>query len=246
MPAPIPVARLPLSAIAASLREGSRVLRATPGVSLGFAALFAAVALLAALLLGRADMTPLMVTAAGGFMLVGPALLAGYFRVARVWRSGGAPGWGDLLAGFREAPRQLWGLALVCALLLMIWLTDAGILYSFMIGATASEAGGGAVGRFLGWSAPMGALLAFIIYAISAFAVPLLCDHRAGLVAAVVASVRAVFASFGALMLWAVLLGSTMIASILLLPLFVVTFPLLAYASDSLYRKVFPRDSDSV
>ena len=72
---------------------------------------------------------------------------------------------------------------------------------------------------------------------------PLLCERRAGLVAAVVASVRAVFASFGALMLWAVLLGSTMIASILLLPLFVVTFPLLAYASDSLYRQVFPRDS---
>ena len=95
---------------------------------------------------------PLMITAAGGFMLVGPALLAGYFRLARVLREGGVPGWRDLLAGFREAPRQLWGLALVCALLLMIWLTDAGILYSFMIGATAIAAGSGAMGRFLGWS----------------------------------------------------------------------------------------------
>jgi uncharacterized membrane protein len=231
---------LPPSAIGASLREGVRVLRATPRLSLGFAALFAAFALVAALLLGRADMTPLMVTAAGGFMLVGPALLAGYFRVASVLRTGRVPGWRDLLGGFRDAPRQLWGLALVCALLLMIWLTDAGILYSFMIGALASEAGGGAVGRFLGWSAPMGAALAFIIYAISAFAVPLLCERRAGLVGAVVASVRAVFGSFGVLMLWAALLGSTMIVSILLLPLFVVVFPLLAYASDSLYRRVFP------
>ncbi|MBK8336286.1 MAG: DUF2189 domain-containing protein [Sterolibacteriaceae bacterium] len=241
MPAPVPVAGLPLSAIAASLHDGARVLRATPRVSLGFSALFAAVALLAALLLWRADLMPLMITAAGGFMLVGPALLAGYFRLARVLRAGGVPGWRDLLAGFREAPRQLWGLALVCALLLMIWLTDAGILYSFMIGAKASEAGGGAMGRFLGWSAPMGALLAFIIYAVTAFSVPLLCERRAGLVPAVVASVRAVFGNFPVLMLWALLLAATMILSILLLPLFVVAFPLLAYASEALHGRVFAR-----
>lgn len=89
----------------------------------------------------------------------------------------------------------------------------------------------------------MGAVLAFIIFAISAFSVPLLCARRAGLVRAVSASVRAVFANFGVVMVWAVLISTLTIGSILVLPLFLVVFPLLAYASDAIYRQVFPEES---
>ncbi|MBK9083885.1 MAG: hypothetical protein IPL80_00925 [Sterolibacteriaceae bacterium] len=105
---------MPLFAYSDSLRDGARVLRAPPRVSLGFVALFAA------MLLGRAGMTALVVTA-------------------------------------------------------------VGILYSFMFGA---------VSRFLGWSATMGALLDFIVYAISAFSVSPLCEARAKLAQAVAASAR--------------------------------------------------------
>lgn len=248
--APTP-ARVPLSTVAAALREGAQVLRANFAISVGYAAIFAMIGLAAALVLG-ARMAPLLVSLAGGFMLVGPALLAGYFRVARVHRAGETARWADLAAGFREAPRELWVLSLVCTLLLLIWLTDAGILYSFMVGGEPvsllalpfGEAAVQRVGDYLGWSALMGAGLAAITFAVSAFSVPLLCARRAGLVGAVNASVRAVFRNFAVVMLWGLLLATLTIAGILLLPLFVLAFPLLAYASDALYRRVFPDPAD--
>jgi len=71
--------------------------------------------------------------------------------------------------------------------------------------------------------------------------VPVLCERRAGLVKAVVISVRAVFLSFGPAMLWAIVLGSVIIASVVLLPLLLLTLPWLAFSSRALYREVLPR-----
>jgi uncharacterized membrane protein len=103
-----------------------------------------------------------------------------------------------------------------------------------------AEAGG--VVRFLLWGGASGLLIAFIVYAISAFAVPLLCERRRGLVGAVVASVRVVFGNFGPAMLWALLLGVVLMGSCLLLPLLPLTLPWLAYAGWALYRRVLPAD----
>ncbi|MCL2635396.1 MAG: hypothetical protein FWD50_02045, partial [Betaproteobacteria bacterium] len=75
---------------------------------------------------------------------------------------------------------------------------------------------------------------------VSAFAVPLLCERRCGLVGAVAASVRIVFANFAPAMLWALLLGVVIIGSCLLLPLLPLTLPWLAHAGRALYRRVLP------
>jgi len=85
-----------------------------------------------------------------------------------------------------------------------------------------------------------GAVVAFLLFAVSAFAVPLLCERRASLVEAVVKSVRIVFGNFFTTMVWAVLLSVTVIASILMLPLLLLTLPWLAYASRALYRSALP------
>jgi len=85
-----------------------------------------------------------------------------------------------------------------------------------------------------------GAIVAFLLFTVSAFSVPLLCERRAGLVEAVVGSVKVVFGNFLVAMIWAVLLSTTIIASILFLPLLLLTLPWLAYASRALYRAALP------
>jgi uncharacterized membrane protein len=82
-----------------------------------------------------------------------------------------------------------------------------------------------------------GLVVAFLLFCISAFSVPLLCERRAGLVDAVTASVRIVFGASSPAMLWAALLSTLIIGSILLLPLLPLTLPWLAYASRALYRQ---------
>ncbi|MFN6961976.1 MAG: DUF2189 domain-containing protein, partial [Rhodocyclaceae bacterium] len=159
--------------------------------------------------------------------------------------AGSKIGAGDTARGFATAAPALWALALVCALLFMIFVTDAAILYSYMVGgapvwlADLIPVAPG-VASFLFWGAVSGFAIAFLLFCVSAFSAPLLIERRAGLVDAVVASVRAVFGNFVPAMIWAALLSFLIIASILLLPLLPFTLPWLAYGSRTLYRHVFP------
>jgi uncharacterized membrane protein len=236
---------LTFEAIADALDAGWRTANATRAVSIAYAGVFTiigAVIIGALLATGR---TPFVITAAGAFMLVGPAILAGFFAVAR---KVGADGTADLATvrdGFAEASVAVWVIAMVCALLFMIFITDVAILYSYMIGGkpifpvdmipVAAK-----VASFVFWGLVSGAVIALLLFAISAFSVPLLCDRRADLVGAVVTSVRIVFGNFTAALSWALLLAASTIGSILLLPLFPLVLPVMAYASYALYKAVLP------
>lgn len=239
---------LGLDSIAGALADGwalagaSRAIRAT---GIAYAGIFT---LIGALILGgllTQGFTPFVIAAAGAFMLVGPAVLAGFFGIARAHAAGARIDFSCVLRGFAAADPTIWVLALICALLFMIFVTDAAILYSYMVGATPvwlTELPPAAPGvtNFLFWGAVSGCVIAFLLFCVSAFSVPLLCERRAGLVTAVVASVRVVFGNFPAAMAWAALLSGLTIGSILLLPLLPLTLPWLAYASRALYRQVFP------
>ena len=86
----------------------------------------------------------------------------------------------------------------------------------------------------------MGAVPAFIIFCVSAFSVPLLYQGRADLVGSISVSVRATLGNFVLSLLWGVLLTSVIVGSVVLLPLLLVSLPVLAYASYALYRNIFP------
>ena len=79
-----------------------------------------------------------------------------------------------------DAARRL-GVSFVCGLLFLIWITDAGILYGFMVGPRADRFRAPAaieqmVMDYAGYSAIMGGVLAFILFAVSAFSIPLIYD----------------------------------------------------------------------
>ena len=228
-----------------ALVDGWALANLTRGTSGAYAGIFTlGGAVILGLLLSQ-GFTPFVVAAAGAFMLVGPAVLAGFFGIAAAHAAGERVGFAGAACGFAAAAPALWVVALVCALLFMIFVTDAAILYSYMVGAapvwlTELIPATPGVINFLLWGAVSGFVFAFLLFCVSAFSVPLLCERRASLVEAVVASVRVVFGNFPAAMLWAALLSALTIGSILLLPLLPLTLPWLAYASRALYRQVFP------
>ena len=228
-----------------ALAEGWAVARRTRGTSGAYAALFTLIgAVILGLLLAH-GFTPFVVAAAGAFMLAGPAILAGFFGIARAHDANQPIGLHCIAAGFAAASSAIWVIALICALLFMIFVTDAAVLYSFMVGSapvwlsefTPALPG---VASFLIWGSVSGLGIAFMLYCVSVFSVPLLCERRTSLVNAVVASVGAVFGNFVPAIAWAILLSALVIGSILLLPLLPLTLPWLAHASRALYRRVFP------
>lgn len=245
-PQPGPPAPLPFGAadLAQCLGWGWHRFRQIPGASTAYATPFALIGLGLLLGLRWLGLTAFMPVLLGGFMLVGPALLAGFFRLAS---AGDRPALRSAWAATLRAPPGLWVISLVCGVLFLVWVTDAAVLYGFIVGSGPPAALPGwlprlpaNVLRFELWAALLGIGLAAMIFVASAFSVPLLHERRATLVPAVHASARAVFTSPLAAVLWALLLASGTGLGILLLPLFPMVLPVLAYASYALYRRVFP------
>lgn len=238
--------RLSLASIARAIGQGWAVFSQSRRVSIAYAMIFAVIGLLILTGIAQAGVAPMMLPLAGGFMLVGPTLLCGFFSVAdRV--AGKSPArFSDVFIGFSNASRQILAIALVCMLLFLIWMTDAATLYGFMVGHRPIPVLGllpppENVRSFILWSSVMGAALALAIFAVSAFSIPLLYYRRVKLVQAIVLSVRVVFGNFIACISWAIILSAATIVSILLLPLFPLVFPVLAYASHALYHEIFPQ-----
>jgi uncharacterized membrane protein len=237
---------LTIGGLQRALADGWRVANATRGISIGYALIFTlgGLAIMGGLL--AQGWTPFIIAAAGAFMLIGPVVLAGFFGIARAREANEPVGPASIVSGFAQASPALWALALVCALLFMIFVTDAAILYAYMVGATPVWLdnllpANANVMSFVRWAGVSGLVVALLLYGIAAFSVPLLCERRAGLVEAVVLSVRVVFANFLPAIFWAFFLSTVTIGSILLLPLLPLTLPWLAYASRAVYLQVLPR-----
>ncbi len=232
------------------LSSGWALFRHTRPVSLAYAALFcagAAAIFPAVVVLG---FTPMTIPFAGAFMLIAPAFLSGFFGLADRIEAGEKPRMAHLVGAFRANSPSLWVLSLVCAFLFLVWVTDAATVYAMYFGTTPifflaqffqSLFRDWSLISFLLFTSAMGAVLAFIIFAISAFAVPLLYYRRTDLAGAVSASVRGVFVNFPVMMAWALLLSAAIFVTLLIfLPALVAVFPVLAYAGREAYRTVFP------
>ena len=240
--------RFEIADVRTAVVAGWRTFRAIPGPSMAFAAIFVAIGLGLLWGIGRLGMSPMALPLAGGFLLIGPALLAGFFRLVDLHEAGVPPRLRDAITGFARAPAGLWVVALACVFLFLIWITDAAVLYAFMIGGEHLPyelpwlvALRRHVVAYEAWAALMGAALALMTLAVSAFSVPLLHARRASLAPAVSASVRAVLGNLPASLAWGLLLAVVTLSSIALLPLLAVTLPALAYAGHALYSRVFPR-----
>ncbi|MGE5027416.1 MAG: hypothetical protein ACM3JK_02985, partial [Betaproteobacteria bacterium] len=80
--------KVALACIRGWLNHGWQVFRQTRNASMAYAAIFALTGLV--LLAGAVllDVAPMAFPLAGGFMLIGPAILAGFFNAAKIQSAG--------------------------------------------------------------------------------------------------------------------------------------------------------------
>lgn len=227
------------------LRMGWQDLRGNPVASMTYGVLFA---LIGGLILSFADSMPYLFTAAvSGFFLIGPIAAAGLYEIARREEQGEVIGFADSLRGLRGHGDQLMFFGVFLAVVLLSWERLSAILFAlFGQGETAVIGSffrdlflSGAHLDFVAAYVVFGGILAAVVFALSAVAIPMLMHRDSDVVTAMMTSARAVANNLRAMSLWAALIvGLISIGFVTLMIGMVVVLPVLGFASWHAYREL--------
>ncbi|MEQ1440650.1 DUF2189 domain-containing protein [Fontimonas sp. SYSU GA230001] len=171
-----------------------------------------------------------------GFVFVGPWLALTLYAISIRLDRGEPVG---LLRSLADARQQL-GNAMVFAMILtvvfLVWARAATILHVFFPDSSARSLHD--LAWFLGIGSAVGALFCAIIFAASAFSLPMLMDRKVDTVTAVVTSVNAVLRNKPAMAVWAAVIVACVLVGVLTAYLaFIVLLPLLGHATWHAYRQ---------
>lgn len=229
-------------------------MRAAPALSLAYGAAFVIVGFGITAGLWWLGLSSLIPVAAAGFMLAGPLLAVGLYEISRR-RETATPitSWREIVFIKTASPLQLAYIGFFISFVMMLWGRMAQIIYAIFTNGdyvplmdfanfVLSSPQGLAL---LVVGTAVGAVLAFIIFAISAVSVPMLMDRDVDVVTAMIASVQSVTENSGAMLLWAwliaVLVGFGIATCFLGL---IVVFPLVGHATWHAYRALVDRGED--
>jgi uncharacterized membrane protein len=240
------VARVPFDAPWAWLAAGWRDLWAAPGVGLAYGILFAAGAGLLALALWRLDAHALFPALAGGFLLLAPFLGMGLYEASRRLADGKTATFGEALAAGFRAKGQIAFFGVALMIVFLVWLELAFMLLMLFMGGAGLPPPSEFVSTLLfTWpglgllivGSLVGGMLAALVFAMSAVAVPMLLVEEVDAVTAMRTSFRAVTANPKPMALWAVLIAVMIAAGFVsLLVGLAVAFPLIGHATWHAYR----------
>jgi len=240
-----PVRRVAPGAVLRWLRLGWSDLWRTPGVSLGIGACCALVswALTGAVLL--TDYAVLILPLVTGFMFAAPLLAIGVYKASRLHEAGVRPTFAHTRDALRRNRYQIAFMGALLMLFLYGWLRVATMLSALFLGDNIPPLGAFLETAFLSREhldfaligTAIGAVLASIVFGLSAVSLPMLVDRPVDAVTAAVTSMRACLANPVTMALWAAVIVA--VTALEALPGFlglVLALPLLGHATWHAYR----------
>ena len=236
LPFVAPCRDLPPTAGFRWLALGWRDLVAAPRQSLSYGLVVVAASYAASFIAWKLGGVWLLLAMASGFLFVGPLMAIGVYEISRQLARGTAP---TLAEGIRLT-RQHVGNALVYAIVVLvvflIWARAASMVHIFF--PVESGYGWRELMPFLGIGSAVGAIFAAIIFAASAFSLPMIADRRTDTVTAVVTSVNAVLRNKIPMLVWGLLVVACILAGFATAFLgLAVLVPLLGHATWHAYRE---------
>ncbi|MFQ3621995.1 MAG: DUF2189 domain-containing protein [Acetobacteraceae bacterium] len=227
------------------LSAGWKDLMAAPGVSLAYGALMLALSYLLLLLLVAVEVFWLVLPMTAGFFFLAPLLAVGLYETSRRLAAGAPVTLKDALTAFRRNPTQLSYMGVLLGLFHLGWIRIALLIFAVFFGIGFNPTWDSIVVQLMQpdalpfWAVgtAVGAVLAAVVFAISAISIPMLLDRDVNMFVAVATSFTAVRLNWPAMVLWAALIVAFTAFGII--PLFlglVVTMPLIGHATWHAYK----------
>ena len=236
---------LRLEDLLTAMARGWDDFRAAPQYGMGFGAIFAIGGVaLTYFLFARGELTWIF-PAAAGFPLLAPFTAVGLYEVSRRREARFPISWATVLRAIvgREDD-QILSMGVIIFVAFSFWVIIAHLVFAIFV----VEAGAGSEGIefltssagliMLGTGSAIGAVIAFIFYAITVISLPMLVDQKVDFVTAIVTSVKTCRQNAFTLIVWA---GAIAILLFLALALgfvgLLVVLPVLSHATWHLYRR---------
>lgn len=217
------------------IAAGWRDLRASPGASLGFGLVSVLLSWLIAALAWRFGDLGLYLGLLSGFVFLGPLLAMTWYVISARQQKGAPVSWRLACRDALHAAGDAIVFAIILLVVFLIWARAAAMVHIFFpLGGTPSPLDWAV---FLVTGSAVGALFCAVIFAISAFSLPMMLDRHADTVTAMLSSINAVLRNKGAMLVWVLLIGGAMVLAVAtLFVALAVLMPVLGHAAWHGYR----------
>jgi uncharacterized membrane protein len=189
---------------------------------------------------------------AAGFLLMGPILCLGLYRVSQQLERGDKPSFGDSLLAFesRLGPLAIFGFVLL--VLEMLWGRATLVVFAVSFDGMPDLKGSllalldpDNLNFIVAWLA-VGAVFAGLIFAVSVISIPMLLDRPVDAISAGLTSLRLVLAQPGVMLCWGALITLLIVAAMLpWLAGLVIVAPVIGHASWHAYRAAVVADASA-
>ena len=223
------------------LALGLRDFRRAPGIGLFYGAVFMVMGW--ALLQVYESAPAYTLALSAGFLLMGPFLCLGLYRVSQRLERGERPDFGDSLLAWDTRTAQLGIFGFVLLVLEMLWGRATLVIFAVSFDGMPDFKGSllalldpANIGFIVVWLA-VGAVFAGLIFAISVVAIPMILDRQTDAITAGLTSLRLVLTQTGVMLWWGGLIAVITLLS--LVPWFLgllLTGPVIGHASWHAYR----------
>jgi len=236
MPFVAPCRILDMTAPINWLRLGWQDVTRAPILSLTYGMALTLLSLMISMFTWRYGTMALYIGMASGFMFVGPVLAVGLYSISRQLDEGRKPVLGYCISEGKYHLRELLVLGIVLMVVLLLWARAATVMYVFY--PVQSHPGWQQLLPFFGIGSAVGAVFAGVVFAASAFSLPMIMDCKVDAITAVITSANAVLRNKKPLMLWAIIIVFTVALGFATALIgFVVLLPIIGHATWHAYTE---------